>query len=293
MEIFIPTLCTDFNPATYSTSIRLGGAKGYQVIDPYPTSYEADILFANFDIFHDKKHRNDFFIKGAQFPKAHFDDLTDDYPFSATTKAPITISRCPMIIPKLKGFKIIKGSIFQKEVQESLKNYHPAALAWLRFFLLPERNIFTDNDSFMPVYLPSFDEDKLNFQRQKSRKFNERSELADSLDTSIREKILERVTKEKTTNEELYYAENPDNDWRNFNSPQKSKGPKNIPPEIEIESTKTEPTKDKYKRYISFYLLFLSSSRQGRVNSPRHQVVQPTISSDMTEAYALSKADMA
>ena len=86
--------------------------------------------------FHDEKHRNDLFFKGAQFPKTHFDDLTDDYPFSTTTKAPITISRYPMIIPKLKGLKINKGSIFQKEVQESLKKYHPAALACLRFFFL-------------------------------------------------------------------------------------------------------------------------------------------------------------
>ena len=224
---------------------RSGGAKGYQVIDPYPTIFEADILFADFAIFHDEKHRNDLFFKGAQFPKAHLDDLTDDYPFSATTKAPITISRCPMIIPKLKEFKINKGSIFQKEVQESLKNYHPAALAWLRFFLLPERNIFINDESIMPIYLQSFNEDKLKFRNQKSRKFNEQSEHVDSLDISIREKNLEKIDRIKSVNEEKYYAQIPDNDWRNFNSPQKSRGPKNVSPEIEIESTKTEPTKDK------------------------------------------------
>ena len=292
-ELFIPTLCTDFNPATYSTVIRLGGAKGYQVTDPYPTSFEASIILADFNIFHDENHRNITFFKGAQFPKAYFDDLSDDYPFSTTTKAPITISRCPLIIPKLKGYKITKGSIYQNEVQESLKNYHPAALAWLKFFLLPERNVFIDDASMLPVYLPSFDEDKLQFQRLKTRKFVERSELADSLDTSIREKILEKVERIRSSNEELFYAQNPDKDWRNFNSPQKSKNSRNVPPEIEIESTKPEPTKDKYKRYLSFYLLFLSSSRQGRSNTPRTQVVQPTISNDMIEAYALSKADMA
>ena len=64
-ELFIPTLYTDFNPATYSTMICLGGAKGYQVIYPYPTSFEADILFADFTIFHDEKHHNDIFFKGA------------------------------------------------------------------------------------------------------------------------------------------------------------------------------------------------------------------------------------
>ena len=47
----IPTLCTDFNLATYSTTSRLGDAKGYQTIDPYPTSFEADILFTDFAIF--------------------------------------------------------------------------------------------------------------------------------------------------------------------------------------------------------------------------------------------------
>ena len=113
------------------------------------------------------------------------------------------------------------------------------------------------------------------------------------LDISVQEIFLEKINRIKTVNEEKYYAQNPDNDWHNFNAPQKSRGPKNIPPEIKIESTKTEPTNDKYKRYISFYLLFLSSSHQGRSNSPRHQVVQPTISSDMTGAYAVSKADMA
>ena len=142
-----------------------------------------------------------------------------------------------MIIPKLKGFKINKGSIFQKVVQESLKNYHPAALAWLRFF-------FYLNGMYL-------------------------------------------------LNKELYYTLNPDNDWRNFNSPQKSQNWKSIPSEIKIESTKIEPTKDKCKRYLSFYLLFLSSSRQGRSNTPRDQVIQPTISIDMIKAYALSKADMA
>ena len=142
----------------------------------------------------------------------------------------------------------------------------------------------------MTIYIPSFDEDKLNFRHQKSWKFNERAELADLLDISVQEIFLEKINRIKTVNEEKYYAQNPDNDWHNFNAPQKSRGPKNIPPEIKIESTKTEPTNDKYKRYISFYLLFLSSSHQGRSNSPRHQVVQPTISSDMTGAYAVSKA---
>ena len=74
-KLFIPTLYTDFNPAVCSTLICLGGAKGYQVIDPYRTSFEADILFADFTIFHDKKHHNDLFFKDAQFPKAHFKTL--------------------------------------------------------------------------------------------------------------------------------------------------------------------------------------------------------------------------
>ena len=113
-ELFIPMLCTDFNPATYSTMIRLGGARGSQVIDPCPTSFEADVLFSDYNIFHDEKHRNDHFFKGAQFPKAHFDDLLEEYPFATTTSAPITLSRCPLIIPKLKGYKIKKGSIFSR-----------------------------------------------------------------------------------------------------------------------------------------------------------------------------------
>ena len=80
-ELFIPMLCTDFNPATYSSTIRLYRARGSQVIDPCHISFEANILFADFNIFHDEKHRNDIFFKGAEFPKAHFDDLTDNYPF--------------------------------------------------------------------------------------------------------------------------------------------------------------------------------------------------------------------
>ena len=49
----------------------------------------------------------------------------------------------------------------------------------------------------MPIYLPSFKEDRLNFCRQRSRKVNERSKLADSLDTSIQEKFWKESTELK------------------------------------------------------------------------------------------------
>ena len=68
---------------------------------------------------------------------------------------------------------------------------------------------------------------------------------------------------------------------------------KNIPPEIKIDSIEIAPAKDKFRRYIYFYLIFLESSCTGRSNSSRQEVLQPTISNDMVEAYALSKVDMA
>ena len=148
--------------------------------------------------------------------------------FSATTTAPITISWCIIIISKLKGYKIKKGNIFQKQVQDLLENYHPTSLALLRFFLLPEWNVYLD-DTIIPIYIPSFDEEKVVFQRQKTRRFIDCSELADSLNTSIRKEILSKVNKIKFNNKEIYYAENPENDWRIFNSPQKSRNVKKCP----------------------------------------------------------------
>ena len=65
------------------------------------------------------------------------------------------------------------------------------------------------------------------------------------------------------------------------------------PTGIEIEFIKTEPAKDRYRRYLPFYLLFLVSSCTGRSNSSRQEVLQPKISNVIVEAYALLKADMA
>ena len=111
--------------------MKLSGVLAESLIDTTFMSIPLDDALSDFCTFMCEEDSSIFPI-GDSIPSDSFStdgDESTKTPLPA--KKPIVIARVPLIIPKMKGFSIIPGSIRDDQVVESVANYHKIAEAWI------------------------------------------------------------------------------------------------------------------------------------------------------------------
>ena len=283
-EMYIPMFVPVFTGDT--PSVKLAGAFGPDVESAIPASIAAEKALGDFAVFLTKKDSSKF-ISGSTLPDDFFNNAHEKL---KSIESPVAVARIPIIIPKQKGFTIVSGDIRDHKVQQSLRNYSPLALRWLKMFLYPTDFFVNDFDALSDEQLI----DEVDFSVYGNNIISIKPEGHKPTNKTVRTKIIREINTIRLENEEKYFTLYPEHDYKKRNyHPHSDQHVTNTVELNSMASSKTEPTSAKFKRNIFNHLLFFASTKQTADNTPRAKTLHPTLSSEFLDTYGLPKSEMA
>ena len=218
-----------------------------------------------------------------------------DRPFpSSPNSPPSSLVRLPLSLPKVRGYPIVEGSIYDETVVTSLHNYHPDAGEWIdihialakKDFLTCQKSTITTIDaSFLPDLSPST---PLVLQHQLT--IQPLFDGGDD-DTSLRSHVQDLIDRKKQSNSEHFYSRYPNlaltqpqlNRPSDPSSPLLS-GTSQVSPSVSTTKSDTFAihgisVHKKYARAINTYRVALSSV-------DNNTVVYPTLRKEFLLSYS-------
>jgi len=142
--LYLPRITYDSITDPAEADPILLGVAGTFCATAIPSSIDLHKVLKNFLILSEKPAAaTDIpFPSGQVFDPKYF----ADHPNKAQNAIPATsytstvCVSVPLVIPKLRGFNIVEGSVTNSAVVESFRSYHPVALSWLQYHISHNAN---------------------------------------------------------------------------------------------------------------------------------------------------------
>jgi len=277
--LYLPTIAFDPSTDPNETNPILLGAAGTFCSTAIPSSIDLSKVLANFLILTESTSPSttETFPSGNVLDPRHFSNHPDkvDNALPPTSYQSTKCVAVPLVLPKIKGTKIIEGSIMNPTVLASFEGYHPAAHTWLQHHIahatLPPTTITADSLTAIDDALLPTSPMQIKIQNNPQLHLNVLYETDQDI-SSLRKQVLSALQQKMALNTAKHHGV-PTEDLNSHGPTNAPSLPGDIlidnhtmPDNFSIGGTSIE---GKYRRPLNTWRLFLSSiGNDGTISLP-------------------------